>query len=290
MRSRKTPGGAHAARPASGTGEWAQHNTNIVKGCFNGCYYCYAQAMGMRFGHKKPGTWREEVIRHDLVGKKYCCREGRIMFPTSHDITPYTLDACATVLGKLLAAGNELLIVSKPNPACIDALCSELKTYRAQITFRFTIGSADDTVLKLWEPGAPSFHDRLAALELAFQAGFATSVSCEPMLDDRVKDVIAAVDPFVTDTIWLGKANRLRSTLSLNRAPQRVVEAANALLATQTDDRVLALYAELKERPKIRWKESIKDVVGLARAYAKGLDRQFYGRLADVGPAGEWKV
>ena len=33
---------------------------------------------------------------------------GRIMFPSSHDITPGNFEACMTVLDKLIGAGNQV--------------------------------------------------------------------------------------------------------------------------------------------------------------------------------------
>ena len=40
----------------------------------------------------------------------------------------------------------------------------------------------------------------------------------------------------------------------------------------QTDERVRAIYAALKDEPKVRWKESFKQVLGLDLAERPGLD------------------
>jgi hypothetical protein len=67
-----------------------------------------------------------------------------------------------TVLGKLLEAGNEVLIVSKPHLDCIRAICDEFESFRNildvfegyhryRMVFRFTIGACDDRILSLWE-------------------------------------------------------------------------------------------------------------------------------------------
>jgi DNA repair photolyase len=71
-------------------------------------------------------------------------------------------------------------------------------------------------VLGFWEPNAPDFHERFMALRHAYNKGFATSVSCEPMLDNNVHLVIDYVEPLVTDSIWLGKANQLIRRLKAN--------------------------------------------------------------------------
>ena len=195
------------------------------------------------------------------------------MFPSTHDITPLNIEPCLTVLKKLLAASNKVLIVSKPHIACVKRMCDKLADYRDQILYRFTIGSADDAALKLWEPGAPTFDERLASLKHAYQQGFATSVSCEPMLDSNIDAVVAAVERYVTNTIWLGRANRLRHALAMTCPEDAEMRRhADRLIATWDDNAVKALYERYKNHPKIRWKDSIKKVVGLERPIEKGLD------------------
>ncbi|WP_155303578.1 hypothetical protein [Desulfosarcina widdelii] len=71
--------------------------------------------------------WPLERIREKDVIKPQKSYDGRVMFPSSHDITPANLDACMTVIGNLLGAGNEILIVSKPRFECIDRICREFQ-------------------------------------------------------------------------------------------------------------------------------------------------------------------
>lgn len=182
-----------------GTQEWAKSNVNIQSGCEHDCHYCYAKCMAIRFKRAAPSSWRSPALRPESVDKAYCRRDGRIMFPTTHDITEVNLHPCLAVLGKLLRSGNTVLIVSKPHREVTVQLAAALEQYKSQITFRFSIGSASADVLRAWEPGAPSFEERLEALRLVHAAGFVTSVSCEPMLDQRIDLVVEAVRPYVTD-------------------------------------------------------------------------------------------
>lgn len=256
-----------------GTQEWAASNANIQTGCEHDCKYCYAKTMAIRFKRATAKTWTKPKLRQHDVDKKYTRRAGRIMFPTAHDITPTNLDTCLTVLKRMLAAGNEVLVVSKPCLECVKRLCAELLPHKNKLVFRFSIGSKDDTVLSYWEPGAPSYKDRLASLKHAHNAGFHTSVSCEPMLDANIDAVIDAIRPYVTDSIWLGKINRLRSILPHNcpNTPD-ALRRAEALLATQSDTLIKALYQRHHHDPLIKWKDSIKSVVGLARPKIPGMD------------------
>lgn len=264
---------AKAAKAVSGVGEWAGSSVNLQTGCEHDCRYCYAKCQIVRTRPITANDWRQPVIRQKDVNKGYRKRSGRIMFPTSHDITPRNITECLTVLRKLLGSGNEVLIVSKPHLDCIQTLCRELDPYRRRITFRFSIGSVDDEVLSYWEPGAPSFPERVASLKFAHGAGFATSVSCEPMLDQNIGKVVDAVRPFVTDSIWLGRANNLMQALGINgRDDDEAKVRGRQLLSEQTDDYLRALYSRYRNDSLIRFKDSIKKAVGLKRPTQAGLD------------------
>jgi hypothetical protein len=85
------------------------------------------------------------------------------------------------------------------------------------------------------------------------------------MLDGDPDALIAAVRPFLTDSIWLGKINRLRQILPLN-CPRNAeaVRRGEDLMALQSDQAIRALYARYRHDPLIEWKDSIKAVVGLS--------------------------
>ena len=255
-----------------GTKEWAASNVNIQSGCPNDCRYCYAKSMSIRHKRKTRENWKEPEINMDKVNKGFAKRNGTIMFPTTHDITRDNLAECTTVLRSMLKAGNRVLIVSKPDPECISELCCELKDFRDRILFRFTIGSANEDILRFWEPGASSFADRLMALEIAHDSGFATSVSCEPMLDNRIEDVVDASLPYVTDAVWVGLPNMLNQRIALNYGDEETKARAKELMAGFTDGRIKELYDKYADHPKIKWKESIKRAVGLDLPDKAGLD------------------
>ena len=276
MESGATPTFFHQtsfARPPTGTQEWAASNVNIQDGCEHDCRYCYAKTMAIRFKRATATSWKRPRLRQHDLDRGFTRRSGRIMFPTAHDITPRNLDACLAVLRKMLAVGNDVLIVSKPRVTCIARLCDELASYRDQIVFRFSIGSTDNAILSYWEPGAPSFTDRLAGLKTAYLRDFQTSVSGEPMLDGNPDALIATVRPYVTDPIWLGKINRLRNILPFNcPGDATAVRRGEALVTIQNDKAIRALYARYSHNPLIKWKDSIKKVVGIKRPSVNGLD------------------
>ena len=245
----------------TGTKEWAASTINIQNGCQHNCRYCYAKSMALRFGRITPETWTQPTPqRAHSMGK----REGTIMFPSTHDITQENIEQYEAMVLKLLGIGNKVLIVSKPTLACIMRLCSSLVSYKDKVLFRFTIGSSNTRTLAFWEPGAPTFEERLACLRHAHDTGYQTSVSCEPMIDGAIADVISKTEQFVTESIWLGRANKLMARVKKNcQNDPESMEAATLLDATWSDDKIKVLYELYKNNPMIKWKDSIKKVMGL---------------------------
>jgi len=247
---------------ATGTKEWATSNVNFLNGCQHACKYCYAKAMVPRHGSMDINKWDTPEIKPGALDKGFRKREGTIMFPSVHDIHPDNLDDAVRILKKLLEPGNDVLIVSKPHKKCINRLCKELSIFQKQILFRFSIGSSANKVLRFWEPNAPRFAERLASLKHAHQKGFQTSVSCEPMLDDRIDKVIEAVEDFVSDTIWIGRLNNGMRYCKINgHGNFETIAAIRQLEEWQSPENIFKLYKKYKKHPKIKWKDSIRRVL-----------------------------
>ena len=264
---------AHPRSEAFGAYEWATSTVNFLHGCRHGCKYCYARAMAARFRTKEAAYWNSEQVRDSVLLKGYSRRDGTVMFPSAHDLQIEHMDIITVILTRLLQAGNRVLVVSKPHVAVIKQLCALFSAYRNKILFRFSIGSVDSHELSFWEPGAPSYEERLSCLKYAHSKGFSTSVSCEPMLDAHPDKVIQEVLPFVTDAVWLGKANFLLSRLRANRVDDPLtVDRAEDLMIAHSAEFISNLYRQYKNNPAIRWKDSIKKVLGFLPS-KRGEDR-----------------
>ncbi len=248
-------------RTGTGTKEWAEVNANIQLGCSNSCLYCYARANALRFGKiKTREEWTQEKIDQAAVVKPSRKRNGVTMFPTTHDITQKNCVAVLEFLDNILSPGNKVLIVSKPDPVCIRAICDSFTRFKDQILFRFTIGTTDPELSKFWEPGAPFPTERIWALEHASLKGYQTSVSMEPMLGGAAMayKTYLAVEPYVTESIWIGKMNKMRERIEQTWENKMAIHRLETL---QADSEILKLVAALDGEPKIRWKDSIKQVI-----------------------------
>jgi len=257
-----------------GTYEWAVENANFISGCNHNCKYCYSKEMAIRFKRKTSLNWEQEEINTNQLIKKAKKVDGLIMFPSSHDITPINLTYSIIFLRKLLESGNKILVVTKPHIKVIEEICETFLNYKQNIFFRFTIGSINSEVLKFWEPNAPSYEERKKCLILAYKHGFSTSISCEPMLDDKIEELVLDLENYVTDSIWIGKANYLLRRLKMNGVDDmESIKKANELIALQSDINIKSLYNKMHLKNNIKWKESIKKIVNIEISTIKGLDK-----------------
>lgn len=182
------------------------------------------------------------------------------MFPSTHDIfdaSPFK-EVCFTVLDRLLESQNDVLITTKPRLVIIKEIAHHFSHCKEQIQFRFTLTSIENKLLEFWEPNAPRIKERLASLKHAFQRGFKTSVSIEPFLDYDPTELIEAIVPFTTESIWIGRMNYIpRKNLSNEEKPYY-----NKIRKNYDTRHLWELYTKLKERPTVRFKDSIRIQLG----------------------------
>lgn len=252
-------------RKGSGTREWSEYSHNIQKGCLNNCVYCYAKSEALHKYKtiKDDAQWLIPEMYDNKINKSWSKMNGVIMFPTAHDIDETNIESVVKTLKNMLASGNEVLIVSKPRVSCIDTLTKELEEYKSKILFRFTIGSTNNKMLNLFEPRASTFEERLESLKLAKKRGFKTSISSEPLLGglEDFDAIYDAISDYVTDTIWIGKMNKIDKRVKIN-SPE-LKRGVEYVIRNQTDDRIWEIFDAYENNSKISWKDSIKQVVNI---------------------------
>ena len=250
-----------------GVYEWSAATINIQTGCEHDCRYCYARWDAVtRRKRCSREQWRQPKIHADRIEARYRRLPGPVMFPSTHDITPANISECLVLIKKLLEAGNELLIVSKPHLECVQLLCDLLKPWQRHIMFRFTIGSVSNEVLSFWESGAPNFDSRIKSLMFAYMEGYRTSASCEPYLDGFPEHVYAACYDYLSDDpeagFWIGKLRNWERRVDLSGATAEQIKLyVKPLKAAQGDDFVRGLVRLLDGRRYIHWKDSIREVI-----------------------------
>lgn len=246
----------------SGTKEWADYNVNCIKGCANNCKYCYAKMMAIRFGRATKETWKDMSIREEMLQKRFRKYNGRVMFPSSHDIVdiPEMKEACFTVLRHLLDAGNEVLVTAKPSLNVTKDIVEVFRAFKETMQFRFTITSNDNKILSFWEPNAPSYEERLESLILAHAEGYRTSVSIEPFLDNNPVPLVKEIYPFITESIWIGPMNHMPR----NNIPPEDMGEYERVRGIISVDNLHKIYGQLNDVPNIRFKDSMRNKLGIS--------------------------
>ena len=236
-------------------------NVNICTGCSHDCIYCYARKMAMKKGSKRGGIdsiseWKNMRIREKDVKKKYIKKWGYApLFPSSHDITPEILDSYLMALGNFLEPGNEVIVVSKPHFACIDAICKKFDGFRDKITFMFTITGMNEDIRAFWEPGAPSYNERLKCLGHVHSQGFKTQAFVEPILDpDRLEELVSTLLLFSTGDIWVGRMHHIGKIKKMYPDRADIHEALDDLNRNITDERLRLWFQHFKENDQVLWK------------------------------------
>jgi DNA repair photolyase len=239
------------------TKQWAKYTINLFTGkCQNGCIYCYRNADIGRF-KQSP----EKGIKADFLYKDFRKRDELTMYPSSHDIRFEDIEQHIAFLKNFLRSGSPILIVTKADMVCSIMLCKALNQYKEQVEFRFTIGSLNNDITRFYEPNAPSLFSRLNSLIRAYNNGYKTSLSIEPMLDKYPERVIKDVLPFVTESIWIGKLNLAKVRLTLNGHADKWPQIQELVNWQSNDQNILELVQRLSKYPKIKWKDSIQKVI-----------------------------
>ena len=285
-----------------GTEQWSDNSFNFMntnKICQNVCLYCYIGGISNHYGrvqlkdiindYEKDGieivsdgcpiTGQERRNRRmeftidpekaaTTWGKKG--RRKLWMSPTAHDIFPENVDAAISAWKRLLDAGHQLIIVSKPLLPCIEKITTELAGYNNSVLFRFTITSNKQDILDTWELFAPTFEERVACLKLAKERGFTVSTSMEPFLSDPV-ETVRSIEKHINGEIWIGMLNGFPSEKIIGRPfSKKLKDEIDRVKEMYDFENINRIVTELRKNPKIQWKESV----------LKAFEKQFYPRRA----------
>ncbi|KAJ3442294.1 hypothetical protein M0812_12028 [Anaeramoeba flamelloides] len=235
--------------------QWSDRIYNILtadSNCKNDCKYCYMKAMKNRFFKTDLEDFTMKVNEKKVKKgwRKNKLKPKLFMFPSSHDIFDQFVGNYIKVSKKIMLAGNEVLIVTKPSLVCIKKIIKQLSYFKKKILFRFTITSDDQDILDYWEPNAPGFEERLNCLKLCYENGFNTSVSIEPYLKFP-NTLIKKITPYINDYIWIGSMSGLNSMKDIK------IDEKKRLNNLYHFENTLKLVNEFKNNKKILFKTSV---------------------------------
>jgi DNA repair photolyase len=182
-----------------------QYVVNPYVGCQFSCSYCYARFMKRFTGHREP--WGQfvdvkitapELLKAEVAKK----RRGKVWISGVCD--PYQpLEARYKLTRQcleVLADANWPVVVQTKSPLVVRDI--DILQRGKEFEAGFSIGTADDDIRQLFEPGSPAIQDRIAALDELHRTGIRTYVMIAPMLpgaEDLPPLLAGKVDRIILD-------------------------------------------------------------------------------------------
>jgi DNA repair photolyase len=199
---------------------------NPYTGCQHRCVYCYARFMRRFTGHKEPwGEFVDVKINAPALLRREVARKpsGRVWVSGVCD--PYQpleskYELTRKCLEILVEYGRPITVQTK-SPLVLRDL--DLLRRGAEIEVGLSITTADETIRKLFEPGAPSIMSRIAALETLHLASIRTYAMIAPMLpgaDELADRLSGKVDYVLIDRMnyhyadWVYRQHHLEEAIS----------------------------------------------------------------------------
>ena len=181
---------------------------NPYRGCTHSCHYCFARAfhtyldlgVGDDFATKiVVKTNLVDVLRRELAAPRWggeTIAMGTATDPYQHCEGRYRLTR--GVLEALADFGNPLSMLTKSTMIVRDLDVFRRLSEVADVSVSMSVGTLDETVRRVVEPGTPPGRKRLEVLSRFSDAGIRTGVLVAPILpgltddDDHLDEVVEA--------------------------------------------------------------------------------------------------
>ena len=181
---------------------------NPYRGCTHSCHYCFARAfhtyldldVGDDFASKiVVKTNLVEVLRRELAAPRWegeTIAMGTATDPYQHCEGRYRLTR--GVLDALADFANPLSMLTKSTMIVRDLDVFRRLAERADVSVSMSVGTLDEAVRRVVEPGTPPGRKRLEILAAFADAGIRTGVLVAPILpgltddEEHIEEVVAA--------------------------------------------------------------------------------------------------
>ncbi|GAG87580.1 unnamed protein product, partial [marine sediment metagenome] len=84
-----------------------------------------------------------------------------------------------------------------------------------------------------------------------------------PYLDFDISLMVYELLPYINDTIWIGKMNRINQRVDTSKWEKKDFKYLDMVKESQTDEFIEDMYNEFKDNKKVKWKDSIKKLMNL---------------------------
>ena len=215
--------------PKGQAGEYARLATNMYRGCGHECVYCYVPLVlkmtraEFDAGAKERRLYRKQMPKDAAKYQSLGITEQVLLSFTTDPYHPFDTTLTRETIEILKAHGLAFCTLTKGGTRALR----DLDLFRPERdAFASSLTLLDETASGMWEAGAATPADRIAALKAFHDAGIYTWVSLEPVIDPEVTlEIIRRTHPFV-DLYKVGRINYspLTKRTDWREFTERVVE------------------------------------------------------------------
>jgi DNA repair photolyase len=188
---------------------------NPYIGCQHACSYCYARFMKRFTGHKEP--WGDfvdvKINASDLLSKEIMKKKMGTVW-VSGVCDPYQpLEVKYKLTRKcleILVQNDWPVVIQTRSPLVLRDLDIFKKSKNIEVGLSIT--SANDEIIKIFEPHAPPVEKRLNAIETLHQNGIRTYVMIAPILpeaENLINILAGKVDYIIIDRMNYFHADKI---------------------------------------------------------------------------------
>ena len=189
--------------PKGAAKEYGDYAINIYTGCPHKCFYCFAPSVLRRdkevfHSHVEPRQGIVEAVKRQLEKEQITGKLIHLCFTCDPYPTGYDSTATREIIKALKAAGNNVQILTKGDGTRDFDLLDGGDWYGVTYT-----GNCKA------EPNALPSLVRLGMLQVAYEEGIKTWISCEPVLNaENVLHLLSSASAFIAHSeIKIGKLN-----------------------------------------------------------------------------------
>lgn len=194
-------------------GEYAPLGADLYTGCVHRCGYCYVPETEKISAHRfhrhcrpRPDALRRFCADLDELDAHRDIRLILLSFGCDpYPPAPHDSSLTRAVLEQLQERRRPYTVLTKGGTRAIRDF--DILERSVAASFGTTMVFMDQATADVWEPGAASLADRMAAIETAHRRGIATWISMEPVVvPDQAIDLVRRYHPIV-DHWKVGKLN-----------------------------------------------------------------------------------
>jgi DNA repair photolyase len=171
-----------------GTDDWfgLYYNMNLYRGCQHQCIYCDSRSECYQiedFNHDVlVKTNAIELLRGELAGKRVIGTIGTGSMNDPYMPLEAELRLTRHALEVIAEFGFPVHVITKSDLVLRDIDLLDAISRKTYAAITFTITTADDSLSRKLEPGAPVSSQRLTALQTLGQRGLLTGITLMPVL------------------------------------------------------------------------------------------------------------